>query len=104
MRILVIEDEKKVAQALQKGLESEHYEVQVALTGEEGFFLLCAWPFDLIVLDLMLPGRDGMEILRALRKTHDQTPVLILTAREFDILEFLLRNQGHVVIREMLAD
>jgi DNA-binding response OmpR family regulator len=175
LRILVIEDEKKVALALQKGLESEHYEVQVALTGEEGFFLISERPFDLVILDLMLPGRDGIEILRTLRKTHDRTPVLILTARdtiedkilgldlgaddylvkpfafpelsarirallrrgrsdqalklkladlemdlvkhtavrgkqpllltarEFELLEFLLRHQGHVVTRDMLA-
>jgi DNA-binding response OmpR family regulator len=175
LKILVIEDEKKVALALQKGLESEHYDVQVALTGEEGFFLLCSREFDLVVLDLMLPGRDGMEILRTLRRSNAQTLVLILTARdtledkilgldlgaddylvkpfafpeltarirallrrgrgdealklkladlemdlikravvrgkqaipltamEFEILEYLLRNQGHVVTREMLA-
>jgi two-component system copper resistance phosphate regulon response regulator CusR len=175
LKILVIEDEKKVALALQKGLESEHYDVQVALTGEEGFYLLCSREFDLVVLDLMLPGRNGMEILRTLRRSNAQTPVLILTARdtledkilgldlgaddylvkpfafpeltarirallrrgrgdetlklkladlemdlikravfrgkqaipltamEFEILEYLLRNQGHVVTREMLA-
>lgn len=82
MKILVIEDEKKVALALQKGLESEHYDVQVALTGEEGFYLLCSREFDLVVLDLMLPGRDGMEILRTLRRSNAQTGVLILTARD----------------------
>ncbi|MGA2532426.1 MAG: response regulator transcription factor [Candidatus Aminicenantales bacterium] len=175
MKLLIIEDEKKVALALEKGLESEHYQVQIALTGEEGFFLLSSQAFDLVVLDLMLPGRDGLEILRTLRKTDTRTPVLILTARdtlgdkilgldlgaddylvkpfafpeltarirallrrgrsdqplklkmadlemdvvkrsacrgqqtlpltvmEFDILESLLRNQGHVVTREMLA-
>jgi two-component system copper resistance phosphate regulon response regulator CusR len=175
LNILIIEDEKKVALALQKGLESEHYDVQVALTGEEGFYLLSSREFDLIILDLMLPGRDGMEILRTLRKTHDRTPVLILTAKdtvedkilgldlgaddylvkpfafpeltarirallrrgrsdralklkladlemdlvkhaavrdqqplpltakEFELLEYLLRHQGHVVTREMLA-
>ncbi|TRZ86654.1 DNA-binding response regulator, partial [bacterium] len=82
MNILVIEDEKKVALALQKGLESEHYDVQVALTGEEGFCLLCSQDFDLVVLDLMLPGRDGMEILQTLRRSNVQTRVLILTARD----------------------
>jgi len=175
LNILVIEDEKKVAQALKKGLTAERYEVEVALTGEEGFLLVCSETFDLIILDLMLPGRDGMEILRALRQNNVRTPVLILTARdavgdkilgldlgaddylikpfafpeltarirallrrgrgepptklgladlemdllertvlrakqvisltvkEFELLEFLLRNQGHVVTREMLA-
>jgi len=82
MRILVIEDEKKVAQALKKGLESEHYDVEVAFSGEEGFFLLHSQKFDLVILDLMLPGRDGLEILTALRSKQDKTPVLILTAKD----------------------
>ena len=175
MRILVVEDEAKVAKALKEGLEAEHYEVMVARTGEEGFFLANAQTFDLVVLDLMLPGRDGIEVLNTLRKQGLQTPVLILTARdtvedrvvgldsgaddylvkpfafpelvarirallrrgrcdqvlrlkladlemdlvthtamrggqalaltarEFDLLEYLLRQQGHVVSREMLA-
>ncbi len=175
MNILVIEDEKKVALALKKGLEAEGHEVEVALTGEDGFFRLCSRSFGLIVLDLMLPGRDGTEILRTLRRTDAVTPVLILTARdavedkilgldlgaddylvkpfafaelaariralarrgrtdadtrltvadlemdllkrtvrrggqaipltarEFELLEYLLRNQGHVVTRDMLA-
>ena len=82
MRILVIEDEKKVAEALRAGLEAEGYEVTVAHTGEEGFFQLNAGVFDLLLLDLMLPGRDGMEILTTLRKRGFETPVLILTARD----------------------
>jgi two-component system copper resistance phosphate regulon response regulator CusR len=175
LNILIIEDEKKVALALKKGLESEHYSVEVAFTGEDGFFRLCSRTFDLIILDLMLPGRDGTEILGTIRKTDIRTPVLILTARdavedkilgldlgaddylvkpfafpemtarirallrrgrsdpatkltladlemdllkrtvlrgrqvlmltakEFELLEYLLRNQGHVVTRDMLA-
>jgi two-component system copper resistance phosphate regulon response regulator CusR len=82
MRILVIEDEDKVAQALKEGLEGEHYEVVVAKTGEDGFFRASAEVFDLIVLDLMLPGRDGIEILSTLRKRGVQVPVLILTAKD----------------------
>jgi len=175
MQILVIEDESKVAQAIRKGLETELYQVTVAATGEEGYFLATTRAFDLIVLDLMLPGRSGLEILTALRQQECQTPVLILTARdavedrvegldtgaddyvvkpfafpellariraltrrgrpeqalrlrladleldcvtrkvtrerlkidltekEFELLEYLLRHQGHVVSREMLA-
>lgn len=175
MNILVIEDEPKVAQAIRKGLESEDYQVTVAANGEEGYFLATTRAFDLILLDLLLPGRGGLEILTALRKQKCQTPVLILTARdavedrvegldtgaddyvvkpfafpellariraltrrgrpeqalrlrladleidcvtrkvtrekqeidltakEFDLLEYLLRHQGHVVSREMLA-
>lgn len=175
MRILVVEDEKKVAKALKEGLEAEHYEVTVAHTGEEGFYLVSSQTFDLVLLDLMLPGRDGIEVLRTLRSRELQTPVLILTAKdavedrvlgldsgaddylvkpfafpellarirallrrgrtdqalklkladlemdlvtrkvirtgksidltgkEFELLEYLLRNHGHVVSREMLT-
>jgi len=175
VRILIVEDERKVAKALREGLEAEHYEVSVAATGEEGFFLASQGSFDLLVLDLMLPRRDGLDVLNTLRKRGIQTPVIILTAKdavedrvqgldcgaddylikpfafpellariramlrrgrmdqilklqhddlemdlvtrkvsraaqsleltakEFDILEFLLRHWGRVVSREMLA-
>jgi two-component system copper resistance phosphate regulon response regulator CusR len=82
VKILVIEDEKKVGLAIRKGLEAEHFDVELALTGEDGFFRLCSGTFDLVILDLMLPGRDGTDILRALRRTDKATPVLILTARD----------------------
>lgn len=81
MHILVVEDEAKVARALKEGLEGEHYDVVVAKTGEEGFFRATAEVFDLVVLDLMLPGRDGIEVLTTLRKRGVQTPVLILICR-----------------------
>jgi len=82
LRILVVEDEEKVARALREGLEREKYDVVLAPTGEEGFFLVNAEQFDLVILDLMLPGRDGLQILSTLRKRGLQTPVLILTARD----------------------
>jgi DNA-binding response OmpR family regulator len=82
MRILVIEDERKVAAALEKGLRGEHYDVTVAATGEEGFFLANEETFDLVLLDLMLPGRDGIAILKTLREREIHTPVLVLTARD----------------------
>lgn len=175
MRILVVEDERKLAEVLGSALQAEHYEVVVAPSGEDGFFRATAESFDLVLLDLMLPGRGGLEILQALRKRQVHTPVLILTARdsiqdrvvgldlgaddylvkpfalpellarirallrrgrpsdiirlkaadlevdlmsrraqrgartldltsrEFELLEYLLRHQGHVVSREMLA-
>jgi two-component system copper resistance phosphate regulon response regulator CusR len=175
MQILVIEDEPKVGHALQQGLKAEGYEVVLAETGEDGFFLASSRAFDLIVLDLMLPGRNGLEVLAALRKQTSTVQILILTAkdtiedrvtgldagaddylvkpfafpelsarirallrrgksepatplkigaleidpvtrtvlregrrleltvREFELLEFLVRNQGRVVSREMLA-
>jgi DNA-binding response OmpR family regulator len=82
VRVLIVEDEKKVAKALREGLEAEHYDVRVAGTGEEGFFLVNHESFDLVVLDLMLPRRDGLEVLTTLRKRGLQTPVLILTAKD----------------------
>jgi two-component system copper resistance phosphate regulon response regulator CusR len=175
MRILVVEDEVKLAKALKEGLESEGYSVIVAHSGEEGFYLIETQGFDLVVLDVMLPGRSGLEILEAMRQRRSKTSVLMLTARdtiedkvlglntgaddylvkpfafpellariralcrrgapepvsrleiadlemdavgriatrgghlldltpiEFDLLEYLLRNQGRVVSREMLA-
>jgi DNA-binding response OmpR family regulator len=175
VRVLVVEDERKLAHVVTSALEGEHYEVVAAATGEDGFFRANAEVYDLVVLDLMLPGRSGLEILQALRKRHIDTPVLILTARdgvddrvlgldlgaddylvkpfalpellarirallrrgrpsealrlkaadlemdlvarratrghrtldltarEFELLEYLLRHQGHLVSREMLA-
>ena len=82
MRILIIEDETKVAKALGNGLSSEGYDICIATSGEEGFFLVNDESFDLVLLDLMLPGRDGIEILTALRKRGVQTPVLVLTAKD----------------------
>src|SRR3989475_4497722 len=82
LRILVVEDEAKVARALQEGLEREEYDVVVADTGEEGFYLVSAEEFDLVILDLMLPGRNGLQVLSTLRKRGLVTPVLVLTARD----------------------
>ena len=175
VRVLVVEDEQKLVGALREGLEADHYSVTVAQTGEEGFYLIHAKPFDLVILDVMLPGHDGLEILATLRQRDLNTPVLLLTAkdgiddrvrgldagaddylvkpfafpellarirallrrgkpetpvrmklgdlemdvvrravarsgqtidltaREFELLEYLLRHQGRVVSREMLA-
>ncbi len=82
MRILVIEDEQKVATALKEGLIHENYEVDLAFSGEDGFYMLSTQSYDLLLLDLMLPGRDGLEILKSLRENEMQFPVLILTARD----------------------
>jgi DNA-binding response OmpR family regulator len=82
VQILVVEDEPKVAGALKEGLETEGYEVTVAGTGEDGFFRASAHSFDLIVLDVMLPGRSGIEVLSTLRRQGDRTPVLLLTAKD----------------------
>jgi DNA-binding response OmpR family regulator len=175
VRILVIEDEQKLGKALQEGLQAEQYGVALAYTGEEGFYLVQTEAFDLVILDVMLPGRNGFEILTTMRQHGLKTPVLMLTARdaiedrvrgldtgaddyllkpfafsellariralcrrgvpetsprlriadlevdivgrsvtrggqmleltarEFELLEYLLRHQGHVVSREMLT-
>jgi two-component system, OmpR family, copper resistance phosphate regulon response regulator CusR len=82
MRILVVEDEQKVADALREGLVDERYDVVVERTGEGAFFRVNTETFDVVLLDLTLPGRDGLEILRALRQRRMETPVLVLTARD----------------------
>jgi len=82
VRVLVIEDERKIAQILSAALKAEHYDVVVAPTGEDGFFRANAEVFDLVLLDLMLPGRSGLEILQTLRQRRVETPVLVLTARD----------------------
>lgn len=80
MRILVIEDEKKVANFIKQGLEEERYIVDVAYDGEEGMELAFSNNFDCIVLDVLMPGKDGFEILKEMRYSNLSTPVLLLTA------------------------
>ncbi len=82
MKILVIEDEAKTADSVRSGLEAEGYRVDLVRTGDAGAALLRLRAFDLIILDWMLPGRDGIEILGELRLRGDKTPVLLLTARD----------------------
>src|SRR5947199_8930843 len=82
MRVLIVEDERKLAEVIASALRREHYDVVVAATGEDGFFRANSEVFDLLVLDVMLPGRSGLEILRTLRERRIETPVLILTARD----------------------
>jgi len=82
MRLLIVEDDLKTARALAAGLERGGFSIATAHSGEEGFFLLNAQSFDLVVLDWMLPGRSGIEILKTLRARGGKTPVLLLTARD----------------------
>jgi DNA-binding response OmpR family regulator len=82
VRILVVEDEQKVANALREGLKDEGYDVEVAYTGEDAFYRINTEDFDMILLDLMLPGRDGIEVLTTIRKRGVKTSVLLLTARD----------------------
>jgi two-component system, OmpR family, copper resistance phosphate regulon response regulator CusR len=81
-RVLIIEDQKKLLASLRRGLEEEDYEVVLASTGEEGYYCATTQPFDAIVLDLMLPGRDGLQVLKDLRAHGFTKPVLILTSRD----------------------
>lgn len=81
-RLLVIEDERKVLRSLERGLQAEGYEVVTAANGDDGYKQATAEPFDCLVLDLMLPGRDGLQVLSDLRKAGKTMPVLILTARD----------------------
>jgi len=82
VKALLIEDDAKTARALAQGLRGEGFEAAIAKTGEEGFFLLSSESFDVVVLDWMLPGRDGIEVLKTLRAHGTKTPVLLLTARD----------------------
>lgn len=82
MRALIVEDDGKVAGALKAGLTAEGYDAVVSRTGEDGYFRATTEPFDVIVLDLGLPGRDGLEILSGLRSRGLTVPVLVLTARD----------------------
>ncbi len=82
MKILVIEDEKKSALYLEKGLREAGYEVDVAEQGDTGLKMAQEGEYELIILDVMLPGRDGWSVMADLRKAGKQTPVLFLTARD----------------------
>jgi DNA-binding response OmpR family regulator len=81
MRILVIEDEHRIAEALKKGLEQERYAVDLAYTGSDGYELAASEDYDLIVMDLMLPEMDGNTICAKLRKENIHTPIIMLTAK-----------------------
>jgi heavy metal response regulator len=82
MRLLLVEDQAKVARFIQRGLEEEHYAVDVATNGEDALALLDVTPYDLVILDIMLPGIDGMRVCRELRRAGHTVPVLMLTARD----------------------
>jgi len=81
MRILVVEDEHRIAQAIKRGLEQEHYAVDVTYSGTEGYDFAATEDYDAIILDLMLPGMDGVTICKQLRKDNVHTPILMLTAK-----------------------
>jgi two-component system copper resistance phosphate regulon response regulator CusR len=90
MRILIVEDEQKVAEMLARGLKAERYAVDTARDGDAGWAMANTYGYDLIVLDLMLPGMDGHELLRRIRARDTRVPILILTAT--DATESKVRN------------
>jgi two-component system, OmpR family, response regulator len=87
MKLLVVEDDRKVATAVKRGLEAEGYTVDVASDGTDGLWLATEGSYDLIVLDIMLPGRNGYQVCAELRAAGDWTPVLMLTAKDGDLDE-----------------
>ena len=81
MRILVVEDEKKVSRLIQQGLEEEHYEVEAALDGEAAQQMLESGKYDLLIVDVMLPKKSGLELISEVRQVNTVTPILVLTAK-----------------------
>jgi heavy metal response regulator len=82
MRILLVEDEKRLASFISKGLKEKSYAVDISYDGEDGFYMAETNTYDLVVLDIMLPHKDGISICRELRKKKNLTPILLLTARD----------------------
>lgn len=82
MRILVVEDERKIAGALKRGLEQESFAVDVCYNGDDGLAMALDEPYDLIVLDRMLPGTDGLAVCKQLREAGKQMPIIMLTAKD----------------------
>jgi DNA-binding response OmpR family regulator len=80
MRILIVEDDPRLGASLKKGLEASHYAVDLALDGEDGLLMALATPYDMVILDILLPGLNGFEICRQLRERERTMPILMLTA------------------------
>ena len=87
MKLLVVEDDRKLAAAVKRGLEGEGYAVEVAHDGDDGLWMALEGGHDLVILDIMLPGRSGYTVCRRLREEGDWTPVLMLTAKDGDLDE-----------------
>ena len=87
VKVLVVEDDFKIASAVARGLEAEGFTVEVALDGQDGLWKATESIYDLIVLDIMLPGRNGYLVCRDLRATGNETPILMLTAKDGELDE-----------------
>jgi DNA-binding response OmpR family regulator len=119
VRVLVVEDERKVASFVARSLQEEGFAVDVAHEGREGLERALGTDYDAIVLDVMLPGLDGLGLVSQLRQEGRRTPVLLLTARdtvgrgdreieltakEYALLDYFMRNPGRVLTRPMIAE
>ena len=82
MRILIVEDEKKLAAYIKKGLEENHFAADVCFDGEDGLFMLKANEYDIVILDVLLPKKNGLDILREARTSGKKMPILLLTAKD----------------------
>src|SRR6266487_829549 len=100
MRLLLVEDDARIARFVAKGLREQTYAVDVASTGEDALYQGAINTYDLVILDVMIPGRDGFEVCRELRKSGQRMPILMVTAR--DAVED--RNTGRVVGRAEIAE
>lgn len=87
MKLLLVEDDKKIATAVKRGLEGEGFTVETSFDGSEGLWLATEGSYDLIILDIMLPGRNGYQICADLREAGNWTPILMLTAKDGDLDE-----------------
>ena len=87
MKVLLVEDDEKIARAVKRGLEAESFTVDVTGNGDDGLWLACERPYDVVILDIMLPGRNGYRVCTDLRASGNWTPVLMLTAKAGDLDE-----------------
>ncbi len=94
MKVLLVEDDERIAASVRRGLVAEGFSVEVCLDGDEGLWKATEFRFDLVILDLMLPGQSGVEICRKLREQGDWTPILVLTAKEGELAETQALDAG----------
>jgi two-component system, OmpR family, response regulator len=94
MKVLVVEDDARIAAAVQRGLDAEGFAVEVSFDGDDGLWRATEHHYDLLIVDLMLPGRDGFEICRKLREQGNWTPILVLTARDGELDETRALDTG----------
>ena len=87
MKLLLVEDDAKIARAIKRGLEAEGFQVEVSVDGSDGLWRATEGTYDVLVVDLMLPGRNGFQICAELRAAGDWTPILVLTAKDGDLDE-----------------